>query len=213
MFGRSTYKAYLKELSAIKEYYNPKSQRKFNKNRHWKDEWKGYAEYTFPWDGGNILESIVFRLEVLAANLKYYSHHEGSEAEVEEILQTVALGKKILDEDTYYKIATDFSVDHCATYCLVFDKKTREFIGECKIIKSKDPKADWFIGSEKQLIEWCTVHNLEYKDISTAVEGRWDDSENHDRWTGMLDNAAKKRKADIKKFFNILADKLESWWD
>lgn len=48
MSDRLTRKAYLKELAAIKEYYNPKSQRKFNKNKHWKEEWKGYVEYTFP---------------------------------------------------------------------------------------------------------------------------------------------------------------------
>lgn len=137
----------------------------------------------------------------------------GSEVEVEEILKTVALGKKILDEDAYYKVAADFSDVHCATYCLVFDKKTREDIGEFEVIRSRVPEAEGLSDGKKQLIEWCTVHNLEYKDVSVAVEGRWDDLANYDLWRIMLESATKERKADTKKFFNILANKLESWWD
>ena len=213
MSGRSTRKAYLKELSAIKEYYHPKSQRKFSKNKRWKEEWKGYAEYTFPWDGGNILESIVFRLEVLAANLNYYSHHEGSDAEVKEILQAVTLGKKILDEDSYYKAAFNFSAAHCATWYLVYKKKTKDLIGEFRVACSSDPELGTFGVGKKQLLDWCAANNVKYKDISVTTRGQWDDPENYNRWTESLEAAAEKRKVDVKKFFNILADKLESWWD
>ena len=213
MSDKSARKAYLKELSAIKEYYHPKSQRKFSKNKRWKEEWKGYAEYTFPWDGGDILESIVFRLEVLAANFTYCSHHEGSDAEVKEILQAVALGKKILDEDSYYKDAFNFSAAHCATWYLVYKKKTKDLIGEFKVMNLNDPELDTFGVAKKQLLDWCADNNVRYKDVSVMMRGQWDDPENYNRWTELSTIAAEKRKADVKKFFNLLADKLESWWD
>lgn len=213
MSDRSTRKAYLKELSAIKEYYHPKSQRKFSKNKRWKEEWKGYAEYTFPFDGGNILESIVFRLEVLATNLNYYSHHEGSDSDVKEILQAVALGKKILDEDSYYKAAFDFSVTHCVIRCRIFNKKTKDLIGEFRAVRSSDPELDTLSINKKQLLDWCAANNVKYKDVSVTMRSQWDDPENYNRWTESLEAAAEKRKVDVKKFFNMLADKLESWWD
>ena len=45
------------------------------------------------------------------------------------------------------------------------------------------------------------------------MRGQWDYQENYNRWTVLLTIAAEKRKADVKEFFNLLADKLESWWD
>ena len=92
-------------------------------------------------------------------------------------------------------------------------KKTKDLIGEFKVMNLNDPELDTFGVAKKQLSDWCADNNVRYKDVSVMMRGQWDDPENYNRWTELSTIAAEKRKADVKKFFNLLADKLESWWD
>lgn len=116
------HKKYLKELEKIKEFYNPKKYRKSNKCKVWKEEWKGYVETTVPWDAGNIFESLVFRLEVLQANLFYFGHHVGSEDDAKEIGEVVKLGRKILNDSAYHDEAHEYAEKHCKHYTSVYKK-------------------------------------------------------------------------------------------
>lgn len=209
---RARKKAYRAEIEAIKEWYKPKKYRKQNKHKDWKTDWKGFVECTYPWDGSDILTLIVYRLEVLRACLRHYGHHEGSEAEVEEMGEVIELGRKIID-DNYHEEAQNFSKEHCAHVINIHKRATEKFqltgeqIGE--IVKSEDD--DYF--SDDAIKAWCKEHDIKEKDITTSYCGRWDDQANHDKWLELLQAGNARREEDKKKFFSILAERLEFWWD
>lgn len=205
-------KAYRAEIKEIKEYYRPKKYRKQNKHKDWKTDWKGFVECTYPWDGSDILELIVYRLEILRACLRHYSHHVGSEEEVEEIGEVIDLGRRILEDD-YSEEAQEFSRQHCAHVINIYLGKKcvdKNKIGELVKWKS-DNLYNYF--SNKDVDVWCREKGYDRKDVSTSYSGRWDDMKNYDIWMNMLTESITKREEDKKKFFNILAEKLESWWD
>lgn len=205
-------KAYRAEIKEIKEHYRPKKYRKQNKHKDWKTDWKGYVECTYPWDGSSILELIVYRLEILRACLRHYGHHVGSEAEVEEMGEVIELGRRIIEDD-YSEDAQEFSRQHCAHVINIYLGKRcvdENKIGELVKWRS-DSLYDYF--GDKDVEVWCRAKGYDRKDISTSYSGRWDDMKNHDIWMKMLLSSTDRREEDKKKFFSILADKLESWWD
>lgn len=209
---RARKKAYRAEIEAIKEWYKPKKYRKQNKHKDWKTDWKGFVECTYPWDGSDILTLIVYRLEVLRACLRHYGHHEGSEAEVEEMGEVIELGRKIID-DNYHEEAQNFSKEHCAHVInIYFGKKCADEnkIGELVKWRSDD-LYDYF--GDKDVEAWCRTRGYDRKNVLTSYSGRWDDQANHDKWLELLRAGNAKREEDKKKFFSILAERLEFWWD
>ena len=205
-------KAYKKELEAIKEYYRPKKYRKTSKHKDWKTDWKGYVESTYPWDGSAILELIVYRLEVLAASIRYYGHHVNSERDVSEIEELVALGRKVV-ADNYAEDAQKFADEHCAHIMSIhkYDKGRPNHIGEKlgEIIQT-DVLYDF---EESSLKAWCKEHNLKKSDVRVTYNGKWDSEENYDKWLELLSNSSAAREKDKKQFFLTLAERLEDWWD
>lgn len=208
---RDRKKAYRTEIEAIKEWYKPKKYRKQNKHKDWKTDWKGYVECSYPWDGSSILELIVYRLEILRACLRHYSHHVGSEREVEEMGEVIDLGRKILEYD-YSEEAQEFSRQHCAHVINIYLGKSIDNIKIDELVKWKSDNFDDYFG-DRDVDVWCRAKGYDRKDVSTSYSGRWDDQANHDKWLELLRAGNAKREEDKKKFFNILAEKLESWWD
>lgn len=209
---RARKKAYRAEINAIKEHYRPKKYRRQDKHKDWKTDWKGYVECTYPWDGSSILEMIVYRLEILRACLRHYGHHEGSEAEVEEMGEVIELGRKII-EDNYSEGAQEFSREHCAHIINIYlGKKCTDENKIGELVKWKYDNFDDYFG-DKDINVWCRAKGYDRKAVSTSYSGRWDDMKNHDIWLELLQSATTQREEDKKKFFNILADKLETWWD
>lgn len=213
---KTRYKLYKKELKVIKEKYNPKSSRKFARNKNWREDWKGYVEYTYPWDGSCIFDLILYRLEVLAANLKYLGHHINDDKDAEEILEAVKLGRKVVEADGYYEPARQFANEHCAHVINIHinlgDKKHYKYGEKIGEIVRKVVSLEEYFGDD-DVEAWCKEHGYDKKTIITSYEGRWDSKANQEIYRKMNDDTVEQIKADRKKFFNILADRLESWWD
>lgn len=208
-------KAYRKEIEEIKEYYRPKKYRKTSKHKDWKTDWLGYAEYTYPWDGSCILELIVYRLEILRACIRHYSHHVGSDREIEELTDAIQLGRKIVN-NAYDSEAQKFAKEHCAHVIYIYKKikngrcLKENLLGE--LIKWGDRDSDDLF-YEADLDAWCEDQGINKKEIDCMYGGRWDEQKNHDVWLELVQAGNKQYEEDKKKFFALLAEKLESWWD
>lgn len=220
---KSKHKKYKAEIKEIQEFYHPKKYRKHDVHKGWKEDWKGFVECTYPWDGLNVFTTLVYRLEVLRANIRYFSYHVGAEDEIKEMDEAIALGRKIIDYD-YDDDAYKFLKDHVTNYALVYkklspdpkDMRTGELI--TKIVMPRDDSMNFKHAIDKKYVspldQYLKDNNLkEWKDVSVSYTGEWDIPENHDVWSLMLKDAEKKRKADKRKFYHILYKKLESWWD
>ena len=46
-----------------------------------------------------------------------------------------------------------------------------------------------------------------------SISSDWDSEENQKTFDKLMKQANKKRKADLKKFFNLIADGIDKWWD
>lgn len=205
-------KKYLKELEEIKEFYNPKKYRKVNKHKDWKDDWKGFVEYTYPWDGENILTMIVYRLEVLAANLKYFGHHVSSDEEVKEITKVVNLGRKLLDDDNYRLDSRAYRKKHCKSYAYVY-KDERE-LGKSFKKSNLLAKLEAEIGESEPIIDrWLKANNLTYKDVHVSYGAEWDRDDSSKVWLDLIKSENDEMQSDRRRFFASLADNLSRWWD
>lgn len=220
---RNKCKKFKAEIKEIQEFYHPKKFRKHDVHKDWKEDWKGFVECTYPWSGSSILETIVYRLEVLRTDLKYFCHHTEGEKMIKEMDEAIAIGRKILDFD-YENNAYEFLRNHTTNYALVYKKLTpnpKDMRDGELLTKIEMPRDDEF--NFKKVIDKTYISPLdkylkdnnlkEYKDVNVGYIGEWDIPENHDVWMKMLKEAKKQRNVDKRNFYHILCNKLESWGD
>jgi len=184
-------KKYLKELNEIKEFYYPKKYRRASKHKHWKEDWIGFVENTYPWDGSNIFTIIVYRLEVLAANLKYFSHHVGSASEVKEIEEAIAIGRKLMDEENYRHESSEYSARFCKHFAYIYSNE-RELL-------AKIETAGVFSGQDI-IKRWLKENNSKRKNVSVSFGGEWQVEGGSKIWVNILQRERRNESRQSKIF-------------
>lgn len=212
-FLNEQYKA---EIKSIQEFYHPVDERALDSYKHWRQDWLGYIECTYPWSGGSVLETIVYRLEVLRADLRYFCHHVDGAKMIKELDEAIELGRKLVKFD-YDADAYKYLRHHSTNYARIQTRDNPPAVLTVIQLPAEDP-FDFMKIIDDTVVSpidtYLAEHNLKNNvDVEVCYYSVKDAEDVRDTFKQMMADAKKARDADKNKFFKILANKLESWGD
>lgn len=187
------------------------------KHRKWKKRWKEFCKYDHDWDSTFLYEIIIHKIALMR---EYFTSHsiicdEEKNAILEKMNAALSVGKRIM-EDNYTADAFKFyeSVEKGATGHMIFCKDGDEEVVLYKEYNKEDDAPVPSISSYYRCLKEMQEHAEKYKECGARISSFSEISdEDSQKFKDMLAQGYEKQKEDIKEFFNIIAENIESWWD
>ena len=226
------HKKYLAEVRKIQKSHMSKDEwnDKERINKDWEKIWLPFIKYDHQWDYAYFLDMMIYKLELMRTSFKYFCSHVDQEEMISQIDEAIALGKKIYqDSGLYHEPWREYHKKHSTPYAYVYeitgflsDKVKLAKKGKllAKIEMPKDDEMDFkHILNKKYkspLDKWLEENNKkEYKDVSVGYGSEWNNFPKIRTLISkhILNKCNKNYKKDKEKFFKIISDNMESWWD
>lgn len=220
-------KLFNKEIKRINQEHKPD---KFSRRKryNWKKSWGPYVKYQADWDGIDLLDLIIYKLERMYASLDIFSDEvrEDLNKRLKTLKETIDLGKKLQNHDygdEYYR----FGKEHTTHYALIYkiNPEAKGFVERAKsqVLIHKMPSErplDWEkctysvdeILGLKSAKDWCREQGYCDKDVEIATTGKWDSEENYEQWKKLIKKANKEEQSDTDKFFKLISHNYKGWW-
>lgn len=211
-------KIFYEKLEKIQAEHAPDSSDTYKCN--WKKEWLPFIKYDADWDGGYLLDLIIYKLEKMHLYLQTYSFEVKSDLKkrLAKLEKTISLGKKIQTYD-YEAEASEWQNKHFTNTIIYKDKDDnvvytakRKHLDLDKINNVEEILNNFF--GKESFEEWSAKNNYVYTfdDLLVLHSGYWDADENYEIWKKKLKEAYKRKQDDNDKFFKLIARNYEGWW-
>lgn len=229
------HKKYLAEVKKIQKSHLSKDQwnTKEKINEDWEKTWLPFIKYDHQYDWAYMLDILIYKLELMRTSFKYFCSSTDQEKMIKQLDDAISLGRRIYNHENkeredYEKPFSDYHKKHSTPYAYVYDKLETE--SQCESHKRKKllatiemPKDDSMNFKHmlnkkyvSPLDKWLKQnHKIEYKNVTVSFGSEWNNFPKirHLISKHILKKCRKNYKKDKEKFFKIISDNMESWWD
>lgn len=226
---KSTHQKYLEEVKKIQKTHLSKEQwnGKERINEDWEKEWLPFIKYDNQWDWNYMLDLIIYKLELMRTYFKYYCIHEDQDKIINQIDEAIVLGKRIYNQESakeeyYYQPWLDYHKKYSTPYAYVYERINNDGSEFCKrgkllttIEMPKDDELD-FKSRKSSLNKWLKENNKhEYKDVTVFYRSEWNNFSKIRTLISkhILNKCKREYTKDKKRFFKIICNNMEGWWD